>query len=351
MFLYHDRGGFMADISANRMETPLHYTDAFSTNVSANVISSFQISFTAYANQKYYVLLRSQGISFPTESYRLVPYFPSGSNYTALTDSVVGFNPLADPTSNLTNYNYAIEADPAFIQLPTASTLYSPPAVDTSVSSLLFSTGVMGYDTNGVSTDLTDYIGYVPNVGSSNFVPNAVIRIDPANGFIFSSKSPYNLSTQTYIYTNTSNSILQPRGSFVYTPSTIVARQTSLVQWYGTTFLPPSENQALADPTTISYTAIPPFTASYPVQSTLSGYSYTNLYDVYGNNYLNTPNTLNLGNGIFGIGFVPAQGVWDIDRFMFKSIFNSSNADPNLKIKYIGIFNGEMQLITCISNR
>ena len=187
MFLYHDRGAFMADVSANRMESTIHYNYAFSTNITSSPISTFSINFTAYANHQYYVLVRSEIISFPTESYRLVPNFPAGSNYTALTSSLVGFNPLADPTSNLTNYNYAIEADPAFIKLPIASTLYSPPLVDYSVSTLLFSTGLIGYDVNGVSTDLTNYLGFIPNSAQNNFITNGVVRIDPTNGYLFQS--------------------------------------------------------------------------------------------------------------------------------------------------------------------
>ena len=338
IFLYHDRGAFMADISANRMESTIHYNYAVSTNIVSNPVSTVTISFTAYANQRYYVLARSQNISFATESYRLVPNFPAGLSYTALTSSITGFDPLADPTSNLTNYNYAIEADPAFIRLPISSSLYAPPAVDYSVSSLVFSTGLIGYDTNGVSTDLTDYLGFIPNSASNNFITNGVVRIDPANGYLFQTKSPYNVSTQTYLYTNSLNSILQPRGAYTYTPSTVTARQTSIVQWYGTTFIPPTDNQVLFGSNAISYQAIPPFTADYPAAGALTGYSYTNLYDLSGNQYLGTNDFLNLGNGVFGIGFVPAQGVWDIDRFMFKSIFNSSNSDPNLQISYIGIF-------------
>ena len=346
MFLYHDRGAFMADISANRLEVPLHYISVVSTTIATGAISTFTLPFTAYANHQYYILARSELLSFATEAYRIVPNFPAGSNYTALTSSIVGFNPLADPTTNLTNYNYAIQADPAFIQLPIASTLYGTPAVDPTVTALQFSTGNIGYDTNGVSTDLTDYIGYIPYVGSSNSVPNATIRIDPANGYIFQAKSPYNISTQTYIYPSSLNSILQPQGAFTYTPSTVAARQTSIVQWYGTTFIPPTSNQALFPENSISWNAIPPFTTAYPypsLETYLPGYSYSALFALNGDPYMatnpdNNPSTLSLGNGVFGIGFVPSQGVWDIDRFMFKSIFNKPAGDSNLQIKYIGIF-------------
>ena len=338
LFLYHDRAAFMADISGNRTENPIHYIQAVSTSIASTPVSTFSIGLTAYANQQYYILARSQSLSFSTETYRLVPNFPDGSNYTALTDTLSGFNPLADPSSNLTNYNYATVADPNFLHLPTASTLYAPPAIDQSVSSLIFAEGLMGYDTNGVTTDLTNYIGYVPRNALSTSVPTAKIRIDPTNGYIFQSKSAYNPSTQTYLYTGALNAILTPGGSAVYTPSTVTTRQKSIVQWYGNTFIPPTDNQILFDASSISYTAATPFTAQFPVYSTLVGYTYKNLYDIYGNPYLGDSNYMMFGDGVFGIGFVPEQGVWNIDRFSFKTIFTQSAADPNKSIKYIGIY-------------
>ena len=339
MFLYHDRGAFMADISGNRNEEPIHYNSVVSTAITTNPQSTFTLGFTAYANQQYYMLIRSQSLSFSTEVCQIVGSFPDGSNYTALTSSLVGFNPLADPSSNLTNYNYATVADPNFIKLPTASTLYAPPEVDQSVSSLTFAEGLKGYDTNGVTTDLTNYIGYVPRNALSTSVPTATIRIDPTNGYIFQSKSPYNLSTQTYLYTGSLNAILTPGGAGVYTPSNIPVRQKSIAQWYGNTYIPPTDNQLLFDPSSISYTAASPFTADFPVNSALAGYTYKNLYDIYGNLYLGNDNYMMFGDGVFGIGFVPEQGVWDIDRFSFKSIFTgAATADPNQSIRYIGIY-------------
>ena len=338
MFLYHDRAAFMADISGNRTENPIHYNSVVSTAITTTPVSTFTLGFTAYANQKYYMLIRSQSLSFSTEVCQIVASFPDGSNYTALTSSLVGFNPLADPSSNLTNYNYATVADPNFVKLPTASTLYAPPEIDQSVSSLTFAEGLKGYDTNGVTTDLTNYIGYVPRNALSTSVPTATIRIDPTNGYIFQSKSPYNLSTQTYLYTGSLNAILTPGGANVYAPSTIPIRQKSIVQWYGTTYIPPTDNQLLFDPSSISYTAAAPFTAEFPVNSSLVGYTYKNLYDIYGNLYLGNDNYLMFGDGVFGIGFVPEQGVWDIDRFSFKTIFTEAAADPNQSIRYIGIY-------------
>lgn len=337
MFLYQDRGAFMADVSGNRKENPLNYINVVSSIQDASAVT---INFTAYANKHYYILTRSQTVSFATENYRIVPSFPSSTAYLALTSSLVGFDPNADPLSNLTNYNYAQNADPAFIKLPTASTLYGDYTIDPSVSTLTFTTPLMGYDTNRVSTDLTNYIGFISNVPQSNAVPNTVLRIDPGTGYLFQAKSPYDPVSQLYFYSTATNAILYPYGTGVYSTVTIPFRQTSIVQWYGNTFIPPSDNQLLFDSNSIAHNSILPFTATYPVNSTLTGYNYLDRIDASGNSYLGTSKFLNLGDGLCGIGFVPDQGVWDIDRFMFKTIFTSADPviDPNLAIKYIGIF-------------
>lgn len=336
MFLYQDRGAFMADVSGNRNENALHYLQVVSSLESTNTLS---MNFTAYANKRYYILTRSQDVSFATENYRIVPNFPV-STFTALTNSLAGFNPNADPITNLTNYNFAANADPAFIKLPIASTLYAPYSIDPATSSLRFLAPFMGYDKNGVSTDLTNYVGFISNVATSNAVPNALLRIDPTNGYVFQAKTAYDQNAQLYFNSTTTNAILYPYGTGVYLPQAIQYRQQSIVQWYATTFIPPSDNQLLFDSNSIAYQAIPPYTANYPVNSSINGYNYLSRTDITGNLYLGTSNLLNLGEGVMGIGFVPDQGVWDIDSFMFKTIFTTSNPaiDPNLSIRYIGIF-------------
>jgi hypothetical protein len=333
-FLYEDRSAFMADISGNGNENPLHYIYSTSTIVGQ---ARIDLNFKTYAGKQYYMLLRPIFTSFATDTFRIVPWFPSSMYFTALTSTLVGFDPLADPILNLSNYNYASLADPAFIQVPIASTLYKPPVLDITFSSLTFSTSLMGYDISGVSTDLTNYIGYIPNVVGSNSVPNSQIHIDPTNGFIFQYRSPYNVSTAQYFSAGTSNSILYNNGSAVYSTTTIAVRQKSIVNWYGNVFIPPSMNQLEIDPSVIA-PSIEPYTQTYPLVNGVSGYNYYTRYDINGDPYLNTSNLISLGDGIMGIGFVPEQGVWNIDQFMFKSIYNDSNTDVNLNIKYIGIF-------------
>lgn len=347
VFLYEDRGGFMADVSGNQTESQINYLQVVSTTTSTSTIS---LDYIAYADKKYYVLTRGEGISFATETYRIAPSFPSTVNYEILTTTLDGFNPLADPTLNLNNYNYAQVADPAFIQLPTASTIVPTPSEDLTTIPLTFAAPLMGYDTAGVTTDLTNYIGFVPNVADSNSVPNATIRIDPTNGYLFQSRSPYNVSTQTYFYTKSANALLQPQGNGLYSPSTIQYRQKSIVNWYGNTFIGPSANQILFDSNSIAFQDIPPYTGTYPVGDVLNGYNYADLLDISGNAYLGTSKFFDTGDGVYGIGFVPEQGVWEIDTYSFKTIFTSSNpaVDPNLKIKYIGIYPASVGASTAI---
>ena len=335
VFLYQDRAAFMADISDNRNEKPIHYLTTLSTTTAQ---STATLSTTVYANKTYYLLARSADPSFATERYRVVPWCPDGVAYTALTSSLTGFNPTADPTTNLTNYNYAQVASPAYIQLPIQSTLWTGPVQDPATSTLFLSTPAIGYDAAGVSTDLTNYVGFTPNTIGSNAVPTANIRADPTNGFLFQANSPYNSTTQTYFYSTSANSVLFPDAAGVYTPSTVQKRQTSIVQWYGTTFLPPTDNQALWAPTAIAYTSTPAFTAANPVATPLTGYSYVDLQDVSGSPYLGDSQFLSLGDGVMGIGFVPDAGTYTIDRFMFKSIFTDAAADPNAGIAFLGIF-------------
>lgn len=325
MFLYHDRAAFMADISGNRSEKAIHYKAVVSTTTAQSTVS---LDMTAYANQHYYVMTRSQDNSFATERYIITPWYPSGTAYTSLTSTLVGFDPLANPASNLTNFNYAANADPAFIQLPTDSSLWPNTTPDPATSSLAYSPPPIGYDENGVSTDLTNYVGFIQGDPASNAVPGAQIRADPTTGYLFQAKSPYNPSTQTYFYSTSQNTILAYDGGSVYSPSTVTARQTSIVHWYGTAAIPTTANQVQPAAGSLS-AATPPYTTS------LGGYTYETLQDASGNDF---PVTLDLGDGVMGIAFVPDAGTWDIDRFLFRSAVIDPAADPNAEIRYLGIF-------------
>jgi hypothetical protein len=123
--------------------------------------------------------------------------------------------------------------------------------------------------------------------------------------------------------------VLQPNGAGLYTPKPVASRETVAVHWYGNTYLANSENQPPMESNTISDSnAITPYTGA-TTGSAVQGYTYG------GSN-----GAIQFGDGVCGFGIVPQQGLWDIQRVMFKSIYTSgdSNSDENLKIKYLGIF-------------
>lgn len=327
MFLYHDRGAFMADVSGVRQEQPINYLSVVSTPAMA---SSVTINFPVYGNQTYYVMARSIDTTIATQQFTVVPWFPDGSNYTALTSSI-NIDPLADPQTpqSLSNFNFAVNADPAYIRLPIQSSIQSARSVDPLYTPLSFSTVAMGYDAAGVSTDLTDYCGFYASFPQSNGMPTAPLRVDPITGYAFQVDKGYNTATQQYLTASDGNSILQPYGAGLYNPSTIRDRETSIVQWYETCYVPNSENQPPMFSNTMANTStVVPYSRTL-TNAPLSGYTYAGSND-----------GIQFGDGVMGVGFIPSQGVWDLRRIMFKSIYNSGDpaSDENLNIAYLGVY-------------
>lgn len=328
LFLYHDRGAFMADVSGNRNESPYNYLTAIST---FSTQSTATITLPVYADETYYLMARSIDTAIATQQYRIVPWFPNGSTYTTLTSTLTNFDPFADPTTPaaLSNINYAVNADPAFIKLPIQQAIQTSSFQDALYSNLVYSTASIGYDLNGVSTDLTDYCGFVTSQPTSNSIPTAALRVDPISGYFFQVDKGYDTAAQEYLTLTGGNALLQPQGAGVYTPTAVAARETTAVQWYGTTYLPNSENQA---PMTSNLITSSNYIAPYIETTTnqpLTGY-------IYGGS--NT--SIQFGDGVFGISFVPEQGVWDIQRMMFKSVYTTGDpeTDENLGIQYLGVY-------------
>lgn len=326
MYIYHDRAALLADLSSNRLESAFNYKALISTTTS---ISSTTATLDVYGGQTYYILSRSYDEISATQNYRVIPWFPSGPAYSTLTSTLVGFNPLADPTTPaaLLNTNYATVVDPAWIRLPTSSNLIPATKADPLFQPLTYSTVAIGYDVNSVSTDATSYFGFEP--GSFGTKSEASLRIDPVNGYIFQKSSPYNPSTQTYFYSTSVNTILAPGGSQVYAISTVTARQTEIVHPYYTNYISNSENQApMLSGQIIASAYAKPYTSSITT-TPIGGY-----------NYGGSNSALQFGDGVMGISFVPQQGVWDIQRMMFASAYKTTDPaiDTNRQIKYLGAF-------------
>ena len=349
VFVYRDIGAYYADISANRNESKFNY---LSSNLIPTTASNIDITFQAYQlpsiTQTFYVILRSQNTSPQVVNYVIAPYFTS-SNFTVLSNSLSNFNPLANPQNNLNNFLYSRSYDTNYLHLPSYSNLYQGTPDKSFFADLSYNEVPMGYDTNGVSTDLTHYIGYIQNQPTSNVIPSATFRVDPITQYVFkvaNGSNAYNSTTQTYFYTNTSNKLFTPQAASNYTPTIPPKRQFSQVHYYANTYLSNSHNQ----PPLESY-YISPYSTAYNsnlYSNTLNGYTF----DVSGN--------LQFGNGVYGLSLIPGQGTWDIQRYMFKSIFNQNswsqsnsqyyNSDPNLNIKYLGIYYNSVLVHQNISN-
>jgi hypothetical protein len=327
LFLYHDRAAFMADLSGNqRNENPLHYKQTMTTRT---VDISSTLVWTAYAGQTYYCILRSLNTSFQSLRVQLVAWYPEGNSFTTLSSSLTGFDPFGNPTTDaaLSNFNYAQVDDPAFIRLPVQSNLWGINPTGNEVNQgLVISNVPIGYDANGVSTDLTDYVGFTSGGTSSNLNPKALIRNDPISRYFFQVGSPYSVSAQSYFYTGASNFLLGPFTQSNYTPAAVSFRQYKIVQWYDTHYIPDPEG--ILDPLN-PLTDVSPFIQPYKSSTTnnpISNYTYDT-----------TTSNIQLGTGCCGFSFVPSDGVWSVEKVMFRSAITTIN-DPNSNIAYLGVY-------------
>jgi hypothetical protein len=153
--------------------------------------------------------------------------------------------------------------------------------------------------------------------------------VDPITGYFFQVENGYDTTAQQYLTLAAGNTLLQPQGAGVYTPTTVAQRETPIVQWYGTTYIPNSENQPPMTSNLIANSSyISPYTKT-TTSSPLTGYTYG------GSN-----TSIQFGDGVFGLSFVPQQGVWDIQRMMFKSVYTTGSpaTDENLNIQYLGVY-------------
>lgn len=324
-FFYHDQAAFNADVGPSniRNESPFHYKYKLAITPGS---TSNTYSFRAYANQTYYILLRPDSLTPNSTNYQIIPWFPSGTTFTTLED-ITNFNPQQDPQTMLNNVNVAIAQDSNFLRLPISSNLwYDKNPSNASINALLGTAPpVIGYDSNQVSSDLTDYIPFSPFTSASSILPNATIRADPTNNYIFQVNSPYSLTYQTYFPDGTNNSLLTPFAAKPYLWKGATARQYKIVQYYSTTYLPDSSTALSYNPAT----DISPYILPYTITTTPTAISPFN--------YQGTNQTLVLGSGVCGFTFLPGDGTWDIDRIVFKTNFVSPSAQ-NANILLLGVF-------------
>lgn len=333
LFVYHDRGAFQGDALFTRNENPRFWK--YSTVVVANTQLSNTINFTSYQNQTYYVILRADNSNFGTVFPRVVPFFTPGFTITPQSLSVQGLNPETDICgtnfSQLinTNLNYAQVYDSNLIRLPIDSNLWPPdPSSDSNNQYIQISNVPIGYDTNSVSTDYTDYIPYGFNIVDQSFNPSSNLALDPTNQYEFQSNSSYNSTSQLFIYDGGFNSIFTPGLGTAYTPSNVPNRQIKLANYYSPNYIPESEFNFPLSAGSIS-----------DLSTTQLAYtSTTTKGNIPGYSYAGTDCNIQLGRGVVGFNFIPNIGVWDLKQFMFRSAIYDSNLDPNSNIQYLGVY-------------
>jgi hypothetical protein len=327
LFVYHDRAAFQADVLCNRNENPrfYKYSQTILTGTQSNVFS-----FTTYENQQYYIILRPDSTNFNTMYLRVTPYI--STTVTTQTKSVTGINPATDlftpqfSTLIVTNFNYAQVYDSNFIRLPTDSNLWPPdPEILTTAYDLATFRYPIGYDASNVTTDYTAYVPFYQNCNTGSFVPSYNLGIDPITQYLFQSNSPYDSTLQDFLYPEAENYLFTPGLVDTYTPDAVDVRQEAIVHYYSLNYLPESDSNVPLTQVT-NTDAQQPYTVSTTQSTPIPGYRY------------GTNCNIQLSKGVMGFSFIPAEGVWDIQRIMFRSAINDSNNDPNSNIAYLGVY-------------
>jgi len=324
-FLYHDRGTFMADLQFPRSENDLHY---IKTSTVGTTNSDLTINFSTFSGHKYYAIFRSNNLACSNLIYKPAIHY-TNSTFTQIQTDYTKFNPNGNPfdPANLSTGEYVINYNTDFTRMPTASSLmgFNPNSSTFSVA-LNIQNNPIGYDISGVSNDLTDYKGYV--FDEPGFYPNRQFSIDPLSYYIFQSNTPFNLSNGTYFDSNSDNSLLYPDTNNNYIFQGVSTAQAKIVHWY----------EGFSIPVQID----DPFTTLKTI-----GIAETSSITEFVTQFPKDPNdNIILGRGVKAIGFLPNDGVFEISSFAFKSSIypltssESTSEDPNLQIKYIGVFSG-----------
>jgi len=351
MYFYQDQGAYFADVSGYRHENPYFYKTFIQATRGQSKTSFVQ---NVYAGTRYYIIVRSTNISFTNTSFYVSYWFDtpipiSYLKYDLTITPISAVPTLSFPVINGTTYNklYSDRYDPDYIRLPITSNLQGLDPGASLFNNFKETTEVyIGYDANGVSTDLTDYRGF--NTTHFGNYPLSVFRLDPVTRYTFQDLGGYSSNTSNYINSNSSNAILAPPINTPYSPNVtgLTARQYKLVHWYDTHYIAPQVNEPLV-PNSNFIAAASVFDASY---GSLRGYNYN------ASNYTGTGTNLTVDNGIIGIAFLPQDGVWGIDQFVFKSAYYensnqiSNYTDPNKSIQYIGVYQSGYMSSTKVSD-
>jgi len=298
VFVYHDEAAFYADVGPlqSNGENPFFYKYALTIPKGSAVQS---IYFSGYEGETYYVHCRATN----TTSFAPIPFVIVPFTYTVTPLLCnVDFDPRL-PTFNPyvlmhSNYYIAQVHDPDYIRLPIIDSngyYYKTSILSSNIGFLPSSTTSpatapinipllkpivrLGYSTANVSDDLTDYI---PIIGT-----NPMRAFDPVTKYMFQyTNTSYNPVSRSYDI-GQSNTLLKPDGSLYLGLNDVPVRQTKIVQYTGSHYIPTVSNA---------------FTATTPLQklnsSTIAGLRTP--FDIY---------------GPCGILFTPEEGTWSLTRF------------------------------------
>ncbi len=401
VYLYADKASYLNDLYIYHRY--LQNNSNLLSNLSSNYISSITItesttSDITFSNiefqnsTEYYVIFaQSNNDSFQIYNYKPFVWFDAPASTRPVSYDLSG-NPLQStipfyfqsPESNArmyeftnvyTNFDYYLIYDYVYNRLPiTSNSQYcNNPSCNSFNSQIInglnvySSNGItpIGYDSNNVSYDLTDYKGYpLPSD-----IQTAVSRFDPSNRYVFNYLTPYSsseLGCNAYfdwiqaggpnIIPN-SNTILEPPFLIPYSVDQYGyinnggIREYKIVHWHDQCHIPPQyydttnpiPGQIRIPPAYSDYSNsissnVKPYIKS--LIDTPVGWTFSNTpqqaYD--GSPYAGCNNYLTNLEGIAGIGFLPTDGTWDIKSFMFKSALSNYGIDPNTDTTYIGVF-------------
>jgi hypothetical protein len=328
MFVYHDRAVFMADLRNIRNENPLHYKHVVHID---STMSSASLSFDTFSGNKYYIIFRSAITYIQNISFKSLIYY-TDSTYSSISATDSNFNPFSSPYSpstNLLKYPYTTNYDTDFIRLPTKSSLMGiDPANSTFSVNLSLQSLPIGYDISGVSNDLTDYMGLSTIGNRISFYPGRLTSVDPLTQYTFQSNSPFNTSLNTYFGQDTLNAIFTPIENVRYESKSTLTSQLKIVHWYDGYRIP----RQIED--------------RFTTLNNISTAHSSNLATILPEFLMNASGDIQFGRGIHAIGFLPTDGSYSLEDFTFKSYIyptgssNNNLEDPNLQIKYIGVFSG-----------
>jgi len=327
IFLYHDRAALMADISDTFNEKPIHYKQTVTIPAGS---SNTTITWNSYENNRYYFLIRPLTNVF--SKFTVTPrIFFNNSNYISLSCNLNGFDPTVIPIgpNYSSNFNYAKVYDPDYIRLPISSTLWGKEPTDYPNNIPISNYAPpIGYDSNGYSTDLTDYRPFNKYTRSTAY--SSKNNFDPIaeNAALFTVNSPYDSSNQGYFYNGSQNQISIAPNYINYIPRSVTKREYKIVNWYDQVYIGPTIGITLCN---ASYNNSP-YSITTTCNTQIGGYNYLS-------NSISRRNELSLFDGVCGFTFLPEDGIWNMKSLAFNSSVMSRQSNNNHEITNIGIFN------------